>query len=70
MIDTYQRLLHILNTPSACNANVMDVFGKADAKIRRIMVGGILKDFGEAARDSAKKELNGVQKIVLGPLMG
>lgn len=70
LIDTYQRLLHILNTPSACNANVMDVFGKADAKIRRIMVGGILKDFGEAARDSAKKELNGVQKIVLGPLMG
>lgn len=70
LIETYQRLLQILQNPAACNATVMDVFGKADARIRRVMVGGIIKDFGESARESAKKELGGVQKIVLGPLMG
>lgn len=70
LIDTYQRLLQILHAPSACNATIMDIFGKADARIRRVMVGGIIKDFGEAARENAKKELGGVQKIVLGPLMG
>lgn len=70
LIDTYQRLLQILQIPSACNATVMETFVKADARIRKVMVGVVIKDFGEAARENAKKELSGVQKIVLGPLMG
>lgn len=34
------------------------------------MVGGIVRDFEGAARESAKRELLGVQKVVLGGLMG
>lgn len=70
LIDIYQRLLQIMQSPSACNATIMELFSKTDARIRKVMVGGIIKDFGEAARDTAKRELGGVQKIVLGPLMG
>lgn len=70
MIDTYQRLLQIIHSPSACNATTMELFNKTDARIRRVMVGGIIKEFGDAAKDNARKELSGVQKIVLGPLMG
>jgi len=46
------------------------MFAKADARLRKVMVGGIVRDFENAARDNAKKELVGVQKVVLGGLMG
>ena len=70
LIDTYQRLLQMINGPNACNATVADLFSKADAKIRKLMVGGIIKDFELASREKAKQELAGVQKVVLGGLMG
>lgn len=46
------------------------MFTKTDAKIRKVMVGGIIRDFETASRDIVKRELNGVQKVVLGGLMG
>lgn len=70
LIDTYQRLLQMINGPNACNATVAELFSKTDAKIRKVMVGGIIKDFELASREKAKQELAGVQKIVLGGLMG
>lgn len=70
LIDTYQRLLQIVNGPSACSATLAELFSKTDAKIRKVIVGGLLKDFETTARDNAKKELAGVQKVVLGGLMG
>ncbi len=70
LIDTYQRLLQMINGPTACNATVVELFSKADAKIRKVMVGGIIKDFESASREKAKQELAGVQKVVLGGLMG
>lgn len=70
LIDTYQRLLQIVNSPIACSATVSEMFTKTDAKIRKVMVGGIIRDFETASRDIVKRELNGVQKVVLGGLMG
>ncbi|KAK5956506.1 hypothetical protein OHC33_001991 [Knufia fluminis] len=70
LIDTYQRLLQMVNGPSTCNATVAELFSKTDAKIRKVMVGGIIKDFESASREKAKQELAGVQKVVLGGLMG
>lgn len=43
---------------------------KVDARIRRVMVGGVIKDFETASRESTRRELAGVQKVVLGGLMG
>lgn len=70
LIETYQRLLQIINNPTSCSATISELFNKTDAKIRKIMVAGIVRDFEAAARESAKKELAGVQKVVLGGLMG
>lgn len=70
LIDTYQRLLQMVTSPAACTATISELFNRTDAKIRKIMVAGIIRDFETTARENAKKELNGVQKIVLGGLMG
>lgn len=70
LIDAYRRFLQIVNNPNTCSATLVDMFSKTDAKIRKVIVGGIIRDFETAARDNAKKELAGVQKVVLGGLMG
>lgn len=70
LIDTYQRLLQIVNSPAVCTPLVAETFSKADARIRKVMVGGIIRDFESASRDSAKRELAGVQKVVLGGILG
>ena len=70
LIDAYQRLLQLLNSPAMCTTSIGEMFAKADARLRKVMVGGIVRDFENAARDNAKKELVGVQKVVLGGLMG
>lgn len=70
LIDVYQRLLHMLSGPDSCTAATSEMFTKCDARIRKIMVGGILREFEGASRDNAKRELMGVQKVVLGGLVG
>ena len=70
LIDVYQRLLQLLSVPDSCTPIITEMFTKADARIRKVMVGGILREFETASRDNAKKELMSVQKVVLGGLMG
>lgn len=70
LTDTYQKLLQLLNTPQGCTPTVSENFTRMDARIRKIMVGGIVREFENACRDNAKRELMGVQKVVLGGLMG
>ncbi|KAI1616810.1 hypothetical protein EDD36DRAFT_146843 [Exophiala viscosa] len=69
LIDTYQRLLQILTTPSTCTPLVSDLFTKVDGRIRKVMISVIVREFETASRESAKRELMGVQKVVLGGLM-
>jgi len=70
IIDAYQRLLQLLSSPAVCTGNVGEMFMKADARLRKVMVGGIIRDFEGATREGARKELLGVQRMVLGGLMG
>lgn len=60
----------MVSGPSVCTVAVAEVFGKADARLRKVIVGGVIKDFEGAARESARREVLGVQKVVLGGLMG
>lgn len=69
LIDTYQRLLQILTGPSACTPIISDLFTKVDTRIRKVMISAIVREFENASRDNAKKEMMGVQKVVLGGLM-
>jgi len=69
LIDTYQRLLQILTGPSACTPMISDLFTKVDGRIRKIMVSSIVREFENASRENAKREMMGLQKVVLGGLM-
>ncbi|KAL2398007.1 hypothetical protein ABEF95_001145 [Exophiala dermatitidis] len=69
LMETYQRLLQILTGPGACTPTISDLFTKVDARIRKAVVSAIVREFETASRDNAKKEILGVQKVVLGGLM-
>lgn len=46
------------------------MFAKADARLRKVIVGGVVREFESAAREGGKKEIAGVTRVVLGGLMG
>ena len=68
LIDSYSRIMALANSPLDCNQAVADMFTKVDAKIRKLIIGGLVKDFEDASRTAVKVELTGVGKVVLGGL--
>ncbi|KAJ4400588.1 hypothetical protein N0V85_005729 [Neurospora sp. IMI 360204] len=69
LIDTYTRLLSLVPTARECNGTVAELFTKADAKIRKIIVHGVIKEFEEQSRAGVKGEVGAVGRVVLGGLM-
>ena len=69
LIDCYTRIMGLIPSPLMCAPGVGETFGKADAKLRKIIVTGIVKEFEEASRSGAKGEWAGVGKVVLGGLV-
>lgn len=70
LIDCYTRLASLISSPSVCTVGLGEMFSKADAKIRKIMVAGIVREFEDASRNNAKNEVFGVSRVVLGGLLG
>lgn len=69
LIDAYTRLLSLLRTPRECTAAVAELFTKADSRVRKIIVQGIVKEFEDTSRNGVRTEVANVGKIVLGGLM-
>ncbi|KAL8418147.1 hypothetical protein RB594_001674 [Gaeumannomyces avenae] len=69
LIDCYQRLLSLLPTPRECNQSVAELFTKADARVRKIIIQGVVKEFEDSSRSGVKNEVANVGKVVLGGLM-
>jgi len=69
LIDCYTRLLSLVAAPRDCNGVVGELFTKADAKVRKILVQGVVKEFEESSRAGVKTEVANVGKVVLGGLM-
>lgn len=69
LIDCYTRIMSLVPSPSLCVPGVGETFIKADAKLRKIIVAGIVKEFEEASRGGAKSEITSISKVVLGGLM-
>ncbi|KAL2023771.1 hypothetical protein VTK56DRAFT_1038 [Thermocarpiscus australiensis] len=69
LIDTYTRLLHLVPTPRECGGAVGELFAKADGKVRKLLIQGVVKEFEEASRAGAKAEVASVGRVVLGGLM-
>jgi hypothetical protein len=76
LIDCYTKVLSLLNTPESVvsagggvPSTVGDLFSKADARVRKIILGGVVREFEESCRQGVRGEVGGVGKVVLGGLM-
>lgn len=70
LIDCYTRLVSLVSSPAVCTAALGEMFSKADSKLRKIMVAGVVREFEDASRTGAKNEIAGVGRVVLGGLLG
>ncbi|KAL2000423.1 hypothetical protein VTN02DRAFT_3090 [Thermoascus thermophilus] len=70
LIDCYARLVSLVSSPAVCTAALGEMFSKADSKLRKIMVAGVVREFEDASRSGAKNEIAGVGRVVLGGLLG
>ncbi|KAJ5683203.1 hypothetical protein N7462_006368 [Penicillium macrosclerotiorum] len=70
LIDCYSRITTLVSSPSVCTVALGETFSKADAKLRKIMVAGAVREFEDASRNGVKNEVAGVSRVVLGGLLG
>ncbi|KAJ9156510.1 WD domain-containing protein [Pleurostoma richardsiae] len=69
LIDCYTRLLSLLPTPRECQGPVAELFTKADAKVRKLIIQGVVKEFEDSSRAGVRTEVANVGKVVLSGLM-
>ncbi|CAK7213281.1 hypothetical protein SBRCBS47491_001749 [Sporothrix bragantina] len=69
LIDSYQRILSLMPMPRDCSPLVVELFGKTDARVRKLLVQGVVKEFEDHSRGGVKMEVANVGKVVLGGLM-
>jgi hypothetical protein len=69
LIDCYTRLMSLLSSPKECGPHIAEMFTKADARVRKIIIQGVVKEFEDTSRMGVKGEVASVGKVVLGGLM-
>ena len=69
LVDCYTRFLALVPTSRECTASVAELFTKADARVRKILVQGVVKEFEDSSRAHVKTEVANIGKVVLGGLM-
>ncbi|RGP66985.1 hypothetical protein FLONG3_8643 [Fusarium longipes] len=69
LIDCYTRFLALVPSTKECSAPVAELFTKADSRVRKIIVQGLVRDFEEQSRSHVKTEVATIGKVVLGGLM-
>ena len=69
LIDCYVRITNLVSGPEKCVPGLAEIFAKADGRLRKVMVAGIVKEFEDATRAGVKGEVAGIGKVVLGGLM-
>ena len=68
LIDCYTRVLNLIPSPTATAPGTGEMFAKADARLRKVIVAGVIKEFEDASRGGAKTEFAVLGKVVLGGL--
>ncbi|KAI1158025.1 hypothetical protein F5B18DRAFT_122925 [Nemania serpens] len=69
LIDCYSRLMGLLTSPKDCTPMIVELFTKADQRVRKIIIQGVVKEFEDSSRTGLKQEVANVGKVVLGGLM-
>lgn len=67
--EVYGRVRGLLAGVGACGPVVAEAFGRADARVRRVVVRGVVGEFGEGCRAGVRGELGGIGRVVLGGLV-
>ncbi|KAH8166620.1 hypothetical protein CIB48_g1630 [Xylaria polymorpha] len=69
LIDCYTRLMSLMTSAKDCTPMVVELFTKADQRVRKIILQGVVKEFEDSSRTGLKHEVANVGKVVLGGLM-
>ncbi|KAI0967382.1 hypothetical protein F4678DRAFT_251805 [Xylaria arbuscula] len=69
LIDCYSRLMSLLSSPKDCTPMILELFTKADQRVRKLIIQGVVKEFEDSSRTGLKQEVANVGKVVLGGLM-
>ncbi|KAI5860277.1 hypothetical protein GGS23DRAFT_243115 [Durotheca rogersii] len=69
LIDCYSRLMTLLPAAKDCTPLIMELFTKADAKVRKIIIQGVVKEFEDSSRTGLRQEVANIGKVVLGGLV-
>jgi hypothetical protein len=69
LIDCYTKIVTLIPSPKECTPNVAEMFTKADGRVRKIIIQGVVKEFEDSSRSGVKSEIAGVGRVVLGGLM-
>ena len=69
LIDCYMRITNLISSADKCVPGVAEMFAKSDARLRKVIVAGIIKEFEDATRDNVKAEINSISRVALGGLL-
>ena len=69
LIDCYTRVMSLISSLSMCTNGIGELFAKADVRLRKVIISGIVKEFEDASRSGVKHEVAGIGQVVLGGLM-
>ncbi|KAI1434306.1 hypothetical protein GGR50DRAFT_414160 [Xylaria sp. CBS 124048] len=69
LIDCYTRLMGLMTSPKDCSPLAYELFTKADQRVRKLIIQGVVKEFEDTSRTGLKQEMASVSKIVLAGLM-
>lgn len=69
LVDTYAKLIDLVSSPDTCSPAVGDWFTKVDKTLRKVLMSGVVQEFAENTKSTAKSEVAGLGKLVLGGLM-
>jgi hypothetical protein len=68
LTEAYEWLAGMLSSPIECTQNVMVAFQKIDEKIRKNILGWVVKDMDDYCRNEVQLELENLQRFVAIPL--
>jgi len=68
LTEAYEWLAAKLSSPIDCTQNVMVAFQKIDEKIRKNILGWVVKDMDDYCRNEVQLELENLQRFVAIPL--
>ena len=68
LIECYTRAMNLIPSPAAIAPGTGDIFAKADARLRKVMLAGVIKEFEDNSRTGSRAEFASLGKVVLGGL--